>query len=59
MTILLYILLTIFWGLCAFGSIILYKWQFKEITVSITILSIVLAPIGLMAGIINYLIEKK
>ncbi len=59
MTILLYTLLIIFWALCAYGSIMFYKWQFKDITIGITILSIVLAPIGLMAGIINYLLEKK
>lgn len=58
MTTLLYSLLSIFWILCAIGSCLLYRWEFKEITTGIIILSIVMAPFALIAGIINYLIER-
>ena len=57
--ILTYILLIIFWALCSYVSIKLYLWQFKDITKGMVTLHILTSPIGLIAGIINYLIEKN
>ena len=57
--ILTYILLIIFWVLCSYSSIKLYLWQFKDISIGMVILLIVTPPFGLIAGIINYLIEKN
>src|SRR5574343_1223861 len=57
--IMLILLLSILWILCIVGSIYLYKWEFKKVSIDFIILSILLAPCTLIAGIINYLVERN